>query len=150
MSVLRHLALLAVVALLLPGAGLSSTNTSPPVVVTGNAVDVRPFSATLAGAVNPNGRLTDYYFEYGKSAAYGTRTVRTSAGNAATTIGVSAAVGDLRAGTAYHFRIVGRSDAGTTVGADRTFTTPPPPDVSSGGVSDVTPSSATLHGRVNA
>jgi Ca2+-binding RTX toxin-like protein len=149
MSMTRRLALLTVLALALPGSGLASTEASPPVVVTGSAVDVGPFRATFEGTVNPNGRLTDYYFEYGTTASYGARTVRTSAGNAATTIAVSATVGDLRAGTTYHFRIVGKSDAGTTVGADRTFATPSPPDVSTGGVSDVGPSSAALHGKVN-
>jgi Ca2+-binding RTX toxin-like protein len=93
--------------------------------------------------------MTNYWFDYGTTAKYGSRTAGTSAGNAATTIGVSVTVEGLRAGTTYHYRIVGRSDAGTTVGADRTFTTPSAPDVTTGGISDVAPTSATLHGRVN-
>jgi Ca2+-binding RTX toxin-like protein len=149
MSVTRRLVLGAMLAVVLPGSAAASPNASPPVVVTGAATDVSPVRATLTGTVDPRGRLTNYYFEYGTSAAYGTKTPSTSAGNAATTISVSATASGLRAGRTYHFRLVGKSDAGTTVGADRTFTTPPPPEVATGGVSGVGPSTATLYGRVN-
>jgi hypothetical protein len=148
-SVTKRTALAAVLVLALPGLGLAASEAPPPVVVTGAATDVGPFRATVQGTINANGRLTDYWFDYGTSAAYGSRTGKTSAGNATTTIGVSVGIGGLQAGKIYHYRIVGRSDAGTTVGADRTFTTSPPPDVATGGVSDVGPSTANLHGRVN-
>ena len=145
----RGIVLAVVLTVLVPSSASASPQASPPVVVTGSATDVSPSRATLTGTVDSRGRLTEYYFEYGTTTRYGTRTPRTSAGNAAATISVSATATGLRAGRSYHFRIVGRSDAGTTVGADRIFTTPPPPDVATGGVSGVGPSSATLYGRVN-
>ena len=149
MRVSRRIALSTVLVLALAGSGTAAQAASPPVVVTGAAVDVGPGRATLQGTVEPKGRLTDYYFEYGTTAKYGSKTAATSAGNAAATIAVSVAVGGLRAGKTYHYRIVGKSDAGTTVGADRTFSTPALPDVATGVASDVGPTSAVVHGRVN-
>ena len=53
---------------------------STPVAVTGGASSITSTSATLNGTVNPNGRSTTWYFEYGTSTSYGTKTPAKSAG----------------------------------------------------------------------
>jgi hypothetical protein len=119
-----------------------------PVAVTGSATGVTVTSATLNGTVDPNGRATRWYFEYGTSTRYGSRTPAKSAGSGTTTTGVSAAVASLRPGRLYHFRLVATSDAGTSRGADRTFSTAGPPTVVTGPASSLTHRSARLNGTV--
>ena len=85
---------------------------------------VTPTSATLTGTVDPNGRTTTWYFEYGTSTSYGTKTPAPTAGSGTAATGVSAPVSGLDTGRLYHFRLVAASDAGTSRGADRTFSTP--------------------------
>ncbi len=57
----------------------------------------------------------------------------------------------LKAGTTYHYRLVARNSAGTTVGKDRTFTVPRDarPLVHTGPASRITAGGATLQGRLN-
>jgi hypothetical protein len=68
------------------GAGTSHggdavfTTLVPPDVSTGDASGITPSSATLNGTVDANGRSTTYYFDYGTSTSYGTRTSSRSAG----------------------------------------------------------------------
>ncbi len=136
------------------GAGTSRgtdavfTTTVPPDVTTGTASGVTASAATLNGTVDPNSRDTTFYFEYGTSASYGTKTPAKSAGSATTARAESAAVSGLQTGRVYHFRIVASSDAGTTTGKDATFTTSSAPAVVTDDASSVTPTSATLRGSL--
>ena len=95
------------------------TTPSPPSAITGSSTSVTVSSATLNGTVDPNGRATTWYFQYGSSTAYGSRTPTQSAGSGTTAAGVAAAVSRLRSGRLYHYRLVATSDAGTSRGADR-------------------------------
>jgi hypothetical protein len=125
------------------------TSASAPVAVTGSATGVTVTSATLHGTVDPNGRATSWYFEYGTSTSYGSKTTAQGAGSGTTVTGVSAALSRLRPGRVYHYRLVAKSDAGTGRGADRTFSTSGPPTVVTGSTSSVTHRSARLNGSVN-
>lgn len=125
------------------------TTLTPPVAVTGAASSIGATSATLNGSVDPNGRATTYYFEYGSSTSYGTKTAVKSAGSAANAQAVATGISGLQAGHVYHFRLVASSDAGTSVGKDATFTTSGAPAVATGDVSSVTPTTAALHGTVS-
>ena len=49
-------------------------------------------TATLNGTVDPNGRATTWYFEYGTSTSYGSKTAEKSAGSGTSTTGVAAPV----------------------------------------------------------
>lgn len=80
-------------------------------------------SAVLNGTVDPNGNATTYYFEYGPTKAYGTKTAVASAGAGTGKQPVSQPVGGLAASTTYHFRLVATSAAGTATSKDRTLTT---------------------------
>jgi hypothetical protein len=125
------------------------TTSAAPQVVTGAATNVTPTSATLNGTVNPSSRSTTWYFEYGTSTSYGTKTPVKDAGSGTSPVGVSATVTGLRSGRLYHFRLVASSDAGTSRGADQTFVWASPPTVATTAASSVKDSSATLHGTVN-
>ncbi|HEY5045165.1 MAG TPA: NHL repeat-containing protein [Solirubrobacteraceae bacterium] len=99
----------------------------PPPVVTGGISNLTPTSATLAGTVNPNGGTTGYQFQYGTSAAYGAILPEASAGSGTEPQGAAGGLSGLTPGTTYHYRLVATNAAGTTYGADQTFTTPAAP-----------------------
>jgi hypothetical protein len=124
------------------------TTPSAPVAVTGSAASVTVSSATLRGSVDPNGRATTWYFELGTTTGYGSKTPAQSAGSGTTARGVSAAVSGLTPGRSYHYRLVATSDAGTSRGADRTFSTAGPPTVVTGPASSVTLNAGRLNGKV--
>jgi hypothetical protein len=124
------------------------TTSSAPVAVTGAATSVTVTSATLNGTVDPNGRATTWYFEYGTTTSYGSKTAEKSAGSGTATVGVSAPVPGLTRGRLYHFRLVATSDAGTSRGADQTFSTSGAPAVVTDAASSIAPTSARLNGRV--
>jgi hypothetical protein len=131
------------------GADATFTTRAAPTVVTGQASALGPTSATLSGTVDPNGRSTGWWIEYGTTTSYGSRTDTQSAGSGSSPVGVSLRVNGLEAGATYHFRVVAANDLGTTRGADRSFRTDAAPSVSTGGVDGITVSSARVKGSVN-
>lgn len=94
-----------------------------PSAVTKAAAGVTGVGATLNGTLNPAGTETKYYFEYGKTTSYGTKTAEVSAGSGTSDLEMAKAVSGLSTSTTYHFRIVATSSVGTTKGEDKTFTT---------------------------
>jgi hypothetical protein len=125
------------------------TTLTPPAAVTGSATGVTVGSATLNGSVDPNGRSTTWYFEFGTSTGYGSKTSGKSVGSGTIAASVSAGVSSLRPGRLYHYRLVATSDAGVSRGADRTFSTAGPPTVVTGAASSLTHKSARLNGKVS-
>ena len=125
--------------------------TPSPTVATAAATAVGFASATLNGSVNAQGVATTYYFEYGTTLAYGTKTSVQSAGSGAAASAVSAAITGLRVSTTYHYRLVATSAGGTVVGDDEAFTTTktPAPAVVTSAASAVTSTTATVNGTVN-
>ena len=130
------------------GADGIFTTSAGPVAVTGSATSVTTTTATLNGTVDPNGRATTWYFEYGTSTGYGSKTAEKSAGSGTSTAGVSAPVSGLTRGRLYHYRLVATSDAGTSRGADQTFSTITAPTAVTGAASSIAPTSARLNGTV--
>jgi hypothetical protein len=124
------------------------TTLVPPDATTGAASAITASSATLNGTVDPNGRAATFYFEYGESTSYGTKTSSRNAGTATTPQPEAAGISGLQAGHTYHFRIFASSDAGTSTGKDATFKASSAPTVITGDVTSVTPTSATLRGAV--
>jgi len=124
------------------------TTLTPPDVVTGTASSITASSATLNGTVDPNGRATTYYFEYGSSTSYGTKTAVKSAGSGTTPQAVATGISGLQAGHTYHFRLVATSDAGTNAAKDSSFTASSAPSVDTGDVTSITPTTAVMHGSV--
>jgi hypothetical protein len=109
----------------------AATVAGAPIVTTGSASAITQSTATVSGTVNPNGRRTTYHFQYGTTTAYGSSTSEASAGSGKSNKTVSATLSGLVAGATYHFRLVATNSAGTSYGADASFTTdpasPPPP-----------------------
>jgi alpha-tubulin suppressor-like RCC1 family protein len=128
---------------------------TPPATTTGAASGVTEKQATLNATVNPEGADTRYHFEYGTEAGnYSFSTPESDAGSGSSSVPVSSAITELQAGTTYHFRVIANSQNGINAGNDATFTTtgqapPPPPTVTTEGVSGIGPHTATLEGSVN-
>jgi multidrug efflux pump subunit AcrA (membrane-fusion protein) len=130
-----------------------TTATAAKPSVTGASADgVGMSTATLSGTVNPNSTDTHYYFEYGKTDAYGSKTHALDLGSGSTATQVSAALNGLEPGTPYVFRLVAANKFGTAFGAEATFTTatrPGKPTASTPSASSVLTTTATLSGSVD-
>jgi phosphodiesterase/alkaline phosphatase D-like protein len=94
-----------------------------PTVTTRKASGVKSTSASLHGSVKPGGAKTTYYFEYGTSKSYGSKTTKRTLKAGDTTKRVAAVIKGLKPGTTYHFRLVAKNSAGAVHGRDVTFTT---------------------------
>ena len=73
--------------------------------------------------MNPQGRGSLAWFEYGTTSALGARTGDQDAGYGTRGTRLYAQLTGLQPGTKVYYRIAARSDAGTTVGQTRSFTT---------------------------
>lgn len=104
--------------------------TTPPSVTTGSATSISSDCATLNGTINPNGKSSTYYFEYGTTTGYGSSTSSTSAGSGSSAVSVSSPITGLSPNTTYHYRLAGTNSDGTSLGSDKTFTTTNPPQIS--------------------
>jgi len=100
------------------GSDQTFFTTGLPNIQTGAAQPVGTTTATLTGAVNPFGHSTSWWFEYGKTTAYGSKTSSKNAGSGTTTVLFNAPISRLTPATTYHFRLVGSSSAGKSYGAD--------------------------------
>lgn len=158
MRKLHRALLIAAIALVagVPVALAVAATPPPPTVVTVPATNVSASGATVNGSVNPNGQQTSYAFQWGPTAGYGHETPLTSAGAGTTGSTVSAVLSGLSPGSTYHFRIIAISSAGTSVGADQSFSTAgtapapsAPPSATTGSATAIGSSGATLNGTTN-
>lgn len=94
-----------------------------------SAANVSRTGAELKATINNYLSATTYYFEYGTTTSYGTKTT-SKEGNGA----VSASISGLKPSTLYHYRIVATNGQGTHTGLDQTFTTPKAVTLLSGGL----------------
>jgi hypothetical protein len=124
----------------LNGSEVEASATSPQCApgTTAPASGVSATAATLNGVITPGGTDTQYTFEYGTTAAYGSSTTLTDAGSGDAAELVQAAVGGLSPSTTYYYRLDATTSdpavSGATItsdGAQQSFTTPavavPPP-----------------------
>ncbi|HEY3864852.1 MAG TPA: hypothetical protein VGL54_02045 [Solirubrobacteraceae bacterium] len=125
-----------------------------PIVGAAPASNLTQFSATLNATLQTGEAVVDYHFEYGTSTAYGSIAPipdrYTPISDEA--VPISQTVGNLQAGTTYHYRLVASSPGGTEVaGPDQTFTTLaiPAPAVQAGAAIGVGVGAATLDGAID-
>jgi hypothetical protein len=129
-------------------------------VLSGGAPSVSSTTAVFAGAVNPNGLATTAFFQYGLDPKYtgGGPVVYTNStpaqpvGADSASHPVSAPVSGLVPNVIYHFRLVAVNAAGTTLGADTTFTTKlaaPPGQPTLGQSFNVAPVSGVVLVKIN-
>ena len=100
-----------------------SLQTLGPAIAASWAEEVSFSEATLKAEIDPEGQATTYRFEYGTSAAYGNQTAELAVGSDSAAHEVSALLGELQAGTTYHYRVVATSPAGVNEGPDRVLAT---------------------------
>ena len=81
-------------------------------------------TATLNGAVCPNGLDTVAWFEWGTSTNYGHTTTATNVGDGWTTLPVSNALTGLTSGLRYHFQLVASNSVGVALGTHQVFWSP--------------------------
>jgi hypothetical protein len=143
------------------GAILSFTTTGGgvllgPEATTLAAQPVRPDTAVANGIVNPNGEVTDAWFEWGTDPSftvYSTTGAR-SVGSGTDPVAIAELLLPLVPGTTYYVRVVAASTAGTVRGDVVSFiatTTPagPPPVVTTLAATGVAQTSATINGSAN-
>lgn len=118
-----------------PACDTGAFEAANPSATTGAASDVGTSAATLNGTAATKLRATTYYFRFGKTDSYGSRTATGEAGGATAPSAVASALTGLEPATTYHYRLVVTNEDGRAVGNDATFTTaalppgdsPPPP-----------------------
>jgi hypothetical protein len=100
----------------------------PPSVTTGAATNVGVNTATLTAVINPHGAATTWWFDYGITSAYGSRTFGGTLPAGRAPVTVSETVSGLERGTFFHFRIVANNDPNaTSYGSDQILLTEPLP-----------------------
>jgi VCBS repeat protein len=104
--------------------GLSGNGLPPlPLVSTAPVGEINGPYVTLTGSIVSQGKGI-FYFQYGKTLAYGSATPALELKSEFTPQLVAASV-PLTPGTTYHYRLVATNLAGTVFGRDQTFTVPP-------------------------
>jgi hypothetical protein len=97
-------------------------NPTPPAIANQLATAITTRGAHLRATLDPNGAETTYYFQYGRTTSYGTRTGElTVSGKDPVT--VEADITGLAPYTRYHWRLFARNAAGRTAGRDHTLRT---------------------------
>jgi len=89
-----------------------------PTVITGSAIEITATSAVLTGTAYSNGTDSTAWFEYGRTTSYGFTTGTFAVGEASA---LQAGVTGLPPGTSHHFRLVTRTGAFLSSGADQTW-----------------------------
>lgn len=105
----------------------------PPEVTTGSPSSITQTMATIAGMVNPEGGpISDCHLEYISQAGFDVSGFNSPTSiqcspkkpSGTTDVTVSAKVSGLTPGTEYRFRVVASNNSGTSIAADKGFTTP--------------------------
>jgi hypothetical protein len=121
---------------------------------TDSATGITESEATLNASFVGNGEQTDYYFEWGKTTAYGNTTAAPPGEDAGSPPGpgrttVSTDLEGLDPYSTYHYRVVA-ANGGTSHGPDRMFTTLPGIPTGRGvAATQVHADRAVLHAEVN-
>jgi hypothetical protein len=103
--------------------GSFTTLPNAPTAMTGAVSSTTKTGAKLVGTGSPGGTATTGYFEYGKTAALGSKSEIVMLGNGTALQSASTTLSGLTANTKYYFRFVTVNDGGTAAGATTSFTT---------------------------
>jgi hypothetical protein len=94
-----------------------------PWVLTGAALRITGTTAQLQGRLNPLGLPTRFWFEYGPTPEYGSKTAVSDGNKEFAPRLAFAPLSGLKPGTTYHYRLVAENDKGRSIGQDAVFTT---------------------------
>ncbi len=134
------------------------TLASRPVVVSEAATAVTPFDASLEAVLNPERRVSTYYFEYAPTKLAVEKSEGTSFGESSIPAGSEAQGtgpvdigGGLTPATTYYYRVVASSANGATDGPVESFETEPlvEPSIDAESVTGATQTGAELHALIN-
>ncbi len=107
------------------GAEQTFRTTARPTATTGWASEWTETEFVLYGDLDPNGLEAEYFFEYGPTTSYGSKSTPTKIDVALESdIERSSLITGLGAHTTYHYRMVAKNSDGATYGADHVFTKP--------------------------
>ncbi len=101
----------------------SASDLSVPSVTTLAATAVSTSTAVLNGSVNPNGKSTTAWFDWGTAVSFGTSTLSADMGSGSAAVSASASISGLISGTTYYFRISAQSSGGTAEGSTLSLST---------------------------
>lgn len=96
---------------------------SAPTTKTLSASGISKTTANINGEVTPNKNITQYWFEYGKTAELGSTSALSLAGDGSVKIPVSISLSNLLPGTTYYFRLNALNQFGTINGSILNFKT---------------------------
>ncbi|MBU4477055.1 hypothetical protein KJ639_01230 [Patescibacteria group bacterium] len=102
---------------------VTGTGSCIPIVTTKPAAFITKDSASLRALVNPNGRSTSGWFEYGKSYALTHRTESYHVGSGLVDTDLLKYLASLDVNTTYYFRAVAENNCGKAQGSILSFTT---------------------------
>ncbi len=119
-----------------------------------DATSVGDEGATLLGALEPLGTLTNWSFQYGETTGYETGETSEETSNSDFAVQPETKVTGLEPNMTYHCRLIVQDEFGTTPGRDGEFKTlttpatvdePPPAELAS----EITRKTVVLHGAIN-
>ena len=138
-----------------PGGTVTHT-AGMPTATTGTLIIASNSTAALSGKVVPNGAQTTYWYEYGTTASFGSRTSAQPAGSGYVAISTPAYLTNLSANTTYYARLIAQNSYGTDAGSTYSFSTnsnPPPsghaPSVHTGSATSIARTGAQIAGTIN-
>ena len=121
-----------------------------PTATTLWALQVKATTAQIWGSVNPNGKPTSAWFEWGATPSYGNFTSVQDMGSGNSDLSFGRSLGPLTPGTTYYFRVTATNSVGQAYGDGLSFTTQTLPTltVTTLPATDVNTYSAKLNGTV--
>lgn len=105
------------------GGGGGGDSSCLAIVTTKPASFITKDSASLRALINPNGRSTSGWFEYGQSYALTFRTTSIHVGSGTVDTDLLRLLSDLNSNTTYYFRAVAENNCGKVQGSILSFTT---------------------------
>jgi len=115
------LALALALALAAQAWASKTVTPGPPLVNTAAATHVNPPSAVLQGSIDPRTLATKYWFEYGPTSTYGSRSATGTLTTGTARIKVRETVSGIQLG--WHYRLVAENTGGARDGHDRVLST---------------------------
>ncbi len=94
-----------------------------PIAVTSANTSSSDTTVIVSGSVTPNGALTSYWYEFGKTENFGNKTASQTMGSGYATIPAPAYITGLSKDTTYFFRLVAENTHGRVMGDRYTFKT---------------------------
>lgn len=130
---------------------------SAPVATTSASVAPAQTTSVVSGTVNPNGALTDYWYEYGVGTALGKQTATQTVGSGRMATLAPGYITGLTKSTTYYYRLVAQNQYGKSTGETLTLRTSSSSVVPTGTIPTaktfpadaITKTSALLRGEVN-